>query len=131
MGKAVNSVFLLGRLANDVELKSLPSGKSVASFAIAIDKQTADGADFFDCVAWDKTAELLSQYTHKGSRVHVQGRLQKQSWEKDGQKRSKIEVVVNDFTLLDSKSDSANQTQKDNVTEDVGDNPINLDDIPF
>lgn len=141
MGKAVNRVFLIGRLTRDIEVKSTTTGKSVGSFTLAVDKATApqgDGptADFFDCVAWEKTAELLQQYTAKGSKIHVEGSLQQRSWEQDGQKRSKVEVVVRDITFLDNKSDNASSTpasttKKDDVVEDVGDDPINLDDIPF
>jgi len=133
MAKAVNQVFLIGRLTRDVELKSTTSGKNVASFSLAVDKSTGEGADFFDCVAWEKTAELLQQYCGKGSKIHVQGNLQQRSWEdKDGQKRSKVEVVVRDLTFLDSKQDSQNNTTNNKPADDTGDdNPINLDDIPF
>lgn len=135
MGKSVNQVFLIGRLTRDVELRSTPTGKNVASFTLAVDRQ-GEGADFIDCTAWDKTAELVSQYLVKGSKVHVQGRLNHRTWEQDGQKRSKVEVVAYDVTFLDSKTDSENNNQtntvkKDEVIEDTGDEPINLDDIPF
>lgn len=137
MGKSVNQVFLIGRLTRDVELRSTTTGKQVASFSLAVDKQTGEGADFFDCTAWEKTAELLNQYVGKGSKVHVQGSLQQRSWEQDGQKRNKVEVVVRDVTFLDSKGDSTNPAttsapkKNDTVVEDIGDEPINLDDIPF
>lgn len=136
MGKAVNKVFLIGRLTRDVELRNTTTGKSVASFSLAVDKSTGEGADFFECVAWEKTAELLQQYTGKGSKLHVEGSLQQREYEaKDGTNRRVTEVVVRDITFLDNKSDSQantnNTTKKDTVVEDVGDEPINLDDIPF
>ncbi len=133
MGKAVNRVFLIGRLTRDVEVSTTKGGKNVGSFSLAVDKATGEGADFFDCVAWEKTAELLQQYTSKGSKVHVEGSLQQRSWDdKDsGAKRSKIEVVVRDVTFLDSKSDSAQSTQKDVAPEDIDDKPIDLSEIPF
>ena len=132
MGKSVNQVFLIGRLTRDVELRSTTTGKNVASFTLAVDKQ-GEGADFIDCTAWDKTAELMEQYTQKGSKVHVQGRLNHRTWEQDGQKRSKVEVTAFDVTFLDSKENTpqTNTTKKDEVVEDIGDEPINLDDIPF
>lgn len=132
MGKAVNRVFLIGRLTRDVEVKTTTSGKNVASFSLAVDKATGEGADFFDCVAWEKTADLLSQYTGKGSKVHVEGSLQQRSWEdKDGNNRNKVEVVVRDVTFLDSKSDSQSTQTKDNAPTDIDDKPIDLSEIPF
>jgi single-strand DNA-binding protein len=133
MGKAVNQVFLIGRLTNDVELRSTPQGKQVASFTLAVDKQTGEGADFFDVTAWEKLAELLGQYTHKGSKVHVQGSMQQQTWEQDGKKRSKIVVIARDVTFLDSRTDSQAQPARSNdvVPTDVDDKPIDLSEIPF
>lgn len=133
MGKAVNQVFLIGRLTNDVELRSTPAGKQVASFTLAVDKQTGEGADFFDVTAWEKLAELLSQYTHKGSKVHVQGSMQQQTWEQDGKKRSKVVVIARDVTFLDSRGDSQTQPAQsgDVVPTDVDDKPIDLSEIPF
>lgn len=133
MGKAVNQIFLIGRLTNDVELRSTPAGKQVASFTLAVDKQTGEGADFFDVTAWEKLAELLSQYTHKGSKVHVQGSMQQQTWEQDGKKRSKIVVIARDVTFLDSRGDSQTQPAQSNdvVPTDVDEKPIDLSEIPF
>lgn len=135
MAKSVNQVILLGRLTRDVELKTTASGKNIADFSLAVDKGGADGgADFFDVTAWEKLAELVAQYTSKGSKVLVQGRLSQQTWDdKDsGAKRSKITVTATDVTFLDSKSDSnTNTTQKDTVLEDIDDKPIDLSEIPF
>lgn len=127
MGKSVNQVTLLGRLVQDTELKSTTSGKNVTSFTLAVDKVGKDGgADFFDVTAWDKLAELTSQYTKKGSKVLVLGRLQQRQWEQDGQKRYKIEVVAYDITFLDPKDSAGEDT-----VHEVSDEPINLDEIPF
>ena len=129
MAKSVNQVILLGRLTRDVELRTTTSGKNVASFSLAVDKGgNQEGADFFDITAWDKLAELLDKYTSKGSKVLVQGRLTQDTWEQDGQRRSKVSVTANDVTFLDSKSEG---TQKDTVLEDIDDKPIDLSQIPF
>ena len=139
MGKAVNKVFLIGRLTNDVELRATPQGKNVADFTLAVDKASpapnGPTADFFDVVAWEKLAELVDQYCGKGSKIHVEGSLQQQTWEQDGKKRSKIVVVARDVTFLDSKADSQ-QTNTQNKTadvvpEDVDDKPVDLSEIPF
>lgn len=135
MAKAVNKVFLIGRLTKDVELRSTPSGKQVASATLAVDKGNKDeGTNFFDLTAWDKTAELMSQYTQKGSKLHIEGTLDHQTWEQDGVKRSKVVVIVRDLTFLDSKAESnQNQSQSgDTVPTNVSaETEIDLDSIPF
>ena len=132
MGKSVNQVILLGRLTRDAELRTTGGGKNVTEFSLAVDKGN-DEASFFDVVAWEKTAELVSQYTSKGSKVLVQGRLDQQSWEKDGQKRSKVVVIANDVTFLDSKSESTqNSGGRDTLPNDKDmDRPVDLSAIPF
>lgn len=134
MAKSVNQVILLGRLTNDVELRTTTSGKNVATFSLAVDKMgNQEGADFFEVTAWEKLAELLSQYTHKGSKVLVMGRLEQQTWDdKDtGKKRSKVTVTANDVTFLDSKSDSAGNGSSDVAPTDIDNKPVDLSQIPF
>lgn len=132
MGKSVNQVVLIGRMTADVEVKSTTSGKSVASFTLAVDKIGKDqGANFFDITAWEKIAEILQQYTKKGSKVCVLGRLEQQTWtDKDsGTNRNKVVIIANDVTLLDSKAETT--AQGATGANDTGDSPVNLDDIPF
>lgn len=130
MGKAVNKVFLIGRLTKDVELRVTPSGKNVASFTLAVDKQGQDaGANFFDVTAWDKLAELLGQYCQKGSQIHVEGVLDQQSWEQDGNKRSKVVVIARDVTFLGGNQGQG-QTSADKPSGgDSG--SIDMSQIPF
>lgn len=127
MAKSVNQVILLGRLTRDAELRSTSGGKNVTEFSLAVDKGN-DQAAFFDVVAWEKTAELVAQYTQKGSKVLVQGRLDQQSWEKDGKKNSKVVVVAFDVTFLDAKGEGK---PKDIVPAGISGEPVNLDSIPF
>lgn len=157
MARSLNQVFLMGNLTRDPELRQTPSGQSVVSFSLALNRAYKDQGgewqevtDFIDIVAWAQLAERVAQYLGKGRRCLVQGRLQSRSWEQDGQKRSKVEVLANDVTFLDSRGtaeggDSGPATsaasekpkpskpaKKDDVViEDIGDEPINLDDIPF
>lgn len=155
MARSVNQVILMGNLTRDPELRQTPSGQSVVSFSLALNRAYKDqsgdwqeATDYIDVVAWGPLAERVSQYVTKGRRVLVQGRLQSRSWEQDGQKRSKVEVLANDVTFLDGRGDgegggspapaassstssSSSNKKKDNVIEDIGDEPINLDDIPF
>ncbi|HEY5806096.1 MAG TPA: single-stranded DNA-binding protein [Candidatus Saccharimonadales bacterium] len=150
MAKGFNKVILMGNLTRDPEVRTTPNGQSVASFGLAINRtwRGADGnqqesVSYIDCVAWGKTGEIIAQYVQKGRPLLVSGRLEQRSWEKDGQKHSKVEVVVEDFNFVSagtggssapaaSGSSSASATKKkDEVVEDIGDEPINLDDIPF
>jgi single-strand DNA-binding protein len=161
MARSVNQVILLGNLTRDPELRQTPSGQSVCSFSLALNRAYKDqsgewqeATDYIDVVCWGPLAERVSQYLNKGRRALVQGRLQSRSWEQEGQKRSKVEVLANDVTFVDSRSagDGASGSsygggsssdspapavskpgakKKDDVVEDIGDEPINLDDIPF
>lgn len=129
MARSVNQVILLGRMTRDIEVRATTSGKSIGDFSLAVDRGN-DEADFFDVVAWEKTAELLQQYTQKGSKVLVQGRIRQESWDdkETGKKRSKVVVVAQDVTFLDAKGES---TGKDVVPTDIDDKPIDLSEIPF
>ena len=130
MAKSINQVILMGRLTQDVELRTTSSGKNVAEVSLAVDKGN-DQASFFNVVAWEKTAELMSQYTQKGSKVLVQGRLEQQTWEKDGKKNSKVVVIATDVTFLDSKSESTSKPKDVLPDERSMDSPIDLSAIPF
>ena len=131
MAKSINTVMLMGRLTQDAELRSTSNGKNVTEFSLAVDKGN-DKADFFNVVAWEKTAELVSQYTKKGSKVLIQGRLEQQTWEKDGKKNSKGVVVAFDVTFLDSKSEGSSQAGRDVLPDDSDlDRPVDLSAIPF
>ena len=128
MGKSLNQVILLGRITKDIELATTTSGKNIANFSLAVDKGN-DQASFFDITAWEKTAEILSQYTRKGSKVLIQGRLDQQTWEKDGKKNSKVVVIAYDVTLLDPKQEGTTTTNIQNTT--TAESPIDLSEIPF
>ena len=107
-------MVLTGRLTRNPELKTTQNGLSVASFTIAVNRQFTDsqgnrGADFINCVIWRKSAENLCKYTHKGSLIGIDGRIQTRSYDnKDGQRVYITEVVVDSFSLLESKNE--NQT---------------------
>lgn len=143
MAKSINQVTLMGRLTRDPEERVTPSGKKVVSFSIAVDRYGSDDqADFINITAWEKLAELVVQYLHKGSRVLVQGRLRQESWEdkETGQKRSRIDVTASDVTFLDAPGGERRQPQGDTDSTSgevepaekvIDDSTINLDDIPF
>lgn len=148
MAKAINQVIIMGRLTRDPEMRTTPSGKSVTSFSLAVDRQGSDDtADFFDITAWEKLGELVNQYLTKGRRCLVQGRLRQESWDdkETGKKRTRVAIVASDVTFLDGPSgdtaggSSAPSTSKskksddnkDVVIEDIDDKPIDLSEIPF
>ncbi len=159
MARSLNQVTLMGNLTRDPELRQTPNGQSVCSFSLALNRSFKDSTsgdwkeatDYVDVVAWANLGERVAQYVTKGRRVLVQGRLQSRSWEQDGAKRNKVEVLANDVTFLDARgtesgdnepsSDSAPRAKapakkaspkEDSVViDDIGDEPINLDDIPF
>lgn len=102
-----NKVIIAGRLTADPELKAIPNGESVAQFSLALnrkDKQGAETTDFFDCVAYGKTAESIAAHLRKGRAVLLEGRLRQRRWEsKEGEKRSKVEVVVSLWQFADAR----------------------------
>lgn len=148
MAKSINQVILMGRLTRDPEMRTTTTGKSIASFSIAVDRGgEGDQTDFFDVTAWEKLGELVNQYLSKGRRCLVQGRLRQDSWDdkETGKKRSKVEVVATDVTFLDGPNDgqggqggsapaprsNAPTKSKDTVIDDIDDKPIDLSEIPF
>ncbi len=169
MARSFNQVILMGNLTRDPELKQIPSGQSVCTFSLALNRsyKGADGnwqeaTDYIDVVAWGPLGERVAQYVTKGRPVLVNGRLQSRSWEQDGQKRSKVEVNAQDVTFLGGRTEGGSgggngsggydnqinqdvapesgsakkkSSKKDDnqevAIEDIGDEPINLDDIPF
>jgi single-strand DNA-binding protein len=101
----VNVVTLIGNLATDVELRELRD-KKVAGFLLAIDRP-GEGADFVWISAWERQAEVCSEYLGKGKRVAVDGRLRSRSWEEEGKRRTKVEVVANRVQFLFGPEDHA------------------------
>lgn len=110
----MNSINLSGRLVKDPELKTLESGTKYARFKIAVSrigvKEGGQKADFIPCVAWAKTAEILTQYATKGSLVGVTGRLTANEYEKDGEKKISFEVLALSVELLGSKPEPKPET---------------------
>lgn len=110
----VNRVILVGNLTRDVEVRHTQGGMAVAKFGLAINRKSknAETTCFVDCTAFDKSAELLAQYVRKGSPLFVEGRLEFSTWEaKDGGKRSKIEVVVENFQFLSGGGEDRGEQQ--------------------
>ena len=155
MAKGFNKVILMGNLTKDPETRTTPSGQTVTNFGLAVnrtwkgqDGQQQEAVSFINCVAWGKPGEIIAQYLNKGRPVLVSGRLDQRSWDdkESGQKRSTVEVVVEDFNFVDSGNSSDNggasasnnsqgnsrgKKSDDVVIEDIDDKPIDLSEIPF
>ena len=125
MARSFNQVIVVGNMARDPELRTIPSGQSVASFAVATNRvwqdqsgETQEAADFHNIVAWGKLAELASQYLSKGRRVMVVGRLQTRSWEgEDGKKNYRTEIVASDINFLDRPGEATDRPAAESAPE--------------
>ena len=134
----MNEVILIGRVTKDIEVRKTQSGKSVASFTLAVDRRKKeDGADFIPCIAWDKAAETIARYVHKGDLFGVTGYIQTRSYEKDGRKNYVTEVVTTGFQFLERKREAAsdgpsvqNKSDYDKAWENVR-GSIDSSDLPF
>jgi len=147
MANDLNRVVLIGRLTKDPELKSVGSGSTLCRFSIANNRSYTTGGDkreevnFFNCTAWGKQAEILSQYARKGKQLAIEGRLQQRSWEgQDGKKQSAVDIVVENFQFLGARDDSRSSgpahseyapavASSGSSPEESGEYPD--DDIPF
>lgn len=153
MARSYNLVVLMGNLTRDPELRATSNGQSVCNFSLALNRSYKDATgnwqeatDYIDVIAWGPLGERVQQYVTKGRPVLVSGRLQNRTWEQDGQKRNKVEVVAQDVTFLGGRGEgggdgasapAANpstaqpQKKQDVVIEDISDEPIDLSEIPF
>ena len=149
----LNKTMLIGNLTRDPELRTIPSGQTVASFSIATNRSWNDAAgelkravEYTDIVAWGKLAEIAGQILKKGRKTYVEGRLQTRNWEgQDGIKRYKTEVIASDLIVLDRPAgigsfDQNNQAEAtpetvpataDNTPILNNNQEIDIEDIPF
>ena len=118
MASDINSTILNGRLTRDSEVKFTNGGLAICTFSIASNKrkkvgdQWEDEASFFECTLFGKYGETMSQYLAKGQQVTVQGELQQQRWEKDGDKHSKVVIIVSTVQLLSSPGEKRETPQR-------------------
>lgn len=96
----MNLVALIGNVASKPELKYTPAKKAICTFRMAVSRPGGDDADFMTVVAWERQAEVCAEYLQVGRRVGVEGRIHQSSWEADGEKRSRVEVVAHRVSLL-------------------------------
>lgn len=153
----MNKVVLIGRLTRDLEIKKTPNGASVLNFSLAVNRNFKaqagqPEADFINCVAWNQTADLMSQYLGKGSLVGIEGRIQTRNYDDNNGRRVYVtEVVAERVEFLESRSQRQNTAQSgyyeqeapayqadsfasSSVQDDFDDEPIldiASDDLPF
>lgn len=145
----LNKVFLYGNLTRDPELKALPSGAQLASFGLATNRtykdkngQKQEATEFHNIVAFGRPAELIAQYMKKGRPLFVEGRLQTRSWESEGTKKYRTEIVVDNFQFGDGGRGGPSTGSQPSPEATAGaaeqadeikypDEEINPEDIPF
>jgi len=146
----LNKAMIIGRMTQDPELKTIPSGHSVISFGLATnrkwkgsDGQMQEKADFHNIVAWRGLAETIAKYTGKGSRLYIEGRLETRSWEdQNGVKKYRTEIIADTMIMLDSKNSGGGNKGNNDVPPPSqesapqpkvknSDEEISVEDIPF
>ncbi len=143
--RGFSKAIITGNLTRDPELRTTPNGASVCSFSVAVNRTYRDASgeqkedvSFIDCSAWGKLGEMINQYAKKGSGVLVSGRLDQRSWEdkNSGQKRSRVEIVVEDFNFAGgapngSSNSGSESVSESDIPEDIPEEEIDLSDVPF
>lgn len=138
-GRTMNRVVLIGRLTRNPEIRKTTSGTSVSNFTLAVNRRTTQegqpDADFISCVAWNKTADLIYQYLHKGSLIGVEGRIQTRSYDdRSGNRVYVTEVVADSVQFLESKkSDETNLPENEQIQDFGSSDTLDIDseDLPF
>ncbi len=142
---SLNRAQVIGNLTRDPEIRSTPSGQSVANFSVATSSSWKDAqgtkqerTEFHNIVAWGKLAEICGQYLAKGRKAYVEGRLQTRDWETpEGQKRQRTEIIADEVILLDRPSQGggfnagAASSSSPSVEKSMGEEEIKVEDIPF
>src|SRR5947207_2034111 len=144
MPKSVNKVILVGNVGKDPEVKYAPSGAALAKFSLATNERFKDKAgewqdrtEWHNILAWQRLAEIVGEYVHKGAKLYIEGRLQTSSWEdrNNGEKKYRTEIVARDIVLLGSRETASDmdRTSGEEEREPVpaGAGEITDDDIPF
>ncbi len=146
--RGFSKAIITGNITRDPELRTTTGGSSVCSFTVAVnrtyrgtDGEQKEEVSFIDCSAWGKLAETVAQYAKKGTGVLVSGRLNQRAWEdKNGNKRSSVEIVVEDFNFVGGKdggsaagnysAPASSSSQEENLPDDIPEE-IELDEVPF
>ncbi len=134
MSRGLNKVMIIGNLGRDPEMRYTPSGRPVTTFSVAVSRswkspsgESRSETEWFKIVAWGRLAEICNEFLKKGQQVYVEGRLKTRQWEdKEGQKRSTVELIANEMTML---GDRRSKTSEEDSS--VEDSPLNVDEDEF
>jgi single-strand DNA-binding protein len=137
MASSINKAIITGNLTRDAELRATTTGTSVLRFSVAVNErvknpQTGEWEDrpnYIDCTMFGTRAEGVQPYLAKGTKVAIEGRLHWNQWEKDGQKRSKVDIIVDELVLMQGRGDAPRTTQT-TTTASAAD-AYTDEDIPF
>ena len=129
----MNNIVIKGRLTKDPEMKVMQSGKNVVNFSVAVNRRfNRDIADFFDCVAWNKTADIIANHFVKGQGILLRGEMQQRQWQdKEGNNRYAWELLVDEVEFCEPKSsapEKSQEPQSGNLDDFV---PVEDADLPF
>lgn len=131
-----NKVILHGNLTRDVDRRVTPQGAAVASFSLAVNRtyktstgELKDEVSYIDCEAFASQADLIAKHFQKGSPILLDGRLKQDTWEKDGEKRHRIKVIVDSFSFVTPKNDT--QAQQPTPKTKQTTQPTAEDEVPF
>lgn len=140
----LNKSIIIGNITKDVELKALPSGSKVVNFSVATNrtwyneaKEKQEAVEYHNVVAFGKQAETIAQYMKKGSQILVEGRLQTRSWETDGSKKYRTEIILENFQFgkksekIENIADDEAEKKLNELGDILTDDSINPSDIPF
>jgi len=143
MPKGVNKVILVGNVGKDPEVKYVPTGTALAKFSLATNERFKDKSgewqdrtEWHNILAWERLAEIIGEYVHKGTKLYVEGRLQTSTWEdrQSGEKKYRTEIVARDLVLLGSRDGAEPETEgpnRERETVRAGSGEITDEDIPF
>lgn len=133
---SINRVNISGNLTRDPETRRTAGGTAVMSFGVAVNERAKDAngewvdrPNFVDCTMFGTRAEAVGRYLSKGSKVAIEGKLRYSSWEKDGQKRSKLEVIVDEIEFMSRREDGSQVAASQPAAAPVPD--VYDEDIPF
>lgn len=133
--KTINKLILLGAVGKDPEVRYTGEGLTIASFSLATSEKRKDKEEvtqWHQCVSFGKLADIVKEYIKKGSKLYIDGTIQYQTYEKDGEKKYATKIVVNDISMLSSHDNSSQPASQHKQKEDYSDNGMTPDDdIPF
>ena len=143
MARGFSKAIIIGNVVRDPETRATTSGSEVTSFSVAVNYnyvmngEKKEQVSYIEVSAWGKPGNVIAQYAKKGTPIMVSGRLSQRTYEdKTGAKRSAVEIVMEDFNLLGSRSQESttsnySQTMPDSIPDDIPDGEIDLSEVPF